>query len=107
MSEKRETTIYRCGYSRDIHRTMCQALTITRLTHSPYATKIGRIRCYTMPSTIFKLQDVEHTISVYIECQDVEHTISVYINCQDVQRTISVFIKCQDVQHTISAYIKS
>ena len=37
-------------------RTKCQALTIARLTHSPYATKIARIRCYTMLSTIFKCQ---------------------------------------------------
>ena len=55
----RKTTIYLCQYSKDVHRTKCQALTITRLTHSPYTltitrlthspytTKIARIRCYT------------------------------------------------------------
>ena len=32
--EERETQIYRCRYSKDVHRTKCQALTITRLTHS-------------------------------------------------------------------------
>ena len=30
-----------------------QALTVTRLTRSPYTTKIARIRRYTMPSTVF------------------------------------------------------
>uniref|UniRef100_A0A8C4ZFI8 Thyroglobulin n=1 Tax=Gadus morhua TaxID=8049 RepID=A0A8C4ZFI8_GADMO len=35
-----ETTIYRCRCSKDVHGTKCQALTITRLTHSPYTTKI-------------------------------------------------------------------
>ena len=29
--------------------------------------KITRIRCYTMQSTIFKCQDVEHTISAFIK----------------------------------------
>ena len=80
------------------------ALTISRLTHSPYATKIARIKRYTMLSTIFKCQDVPHTISVCVKCQDVQHTISVYVKCQDVQHTISVYIKCQDVQHTISVH---
>ena len=36
---------------------------IARLTHSMYTTKIARIRCYTMASTICKCQDVQHTIS--------------------------------------------
>ena len=44
-------------------RSKCQALTITRLTHSPYATKLARIRCYTVLSIIFRCQDVQHTIS--------------------------------------------
>ena len=33
-----------CRYSKDVHRTKCKALTITRLTHSPYTTKIARVR---------------------------------------------------------------
>ena len=45
-------------YSTDVHRTKCKALTITRLTHSPYTTKIARIRCYTMLSTIFNCKDL-------------------------------------------------
>ena len=49
LSEAGET--YVCGYSEDIHRTKSQALTITRLTYSPYTTQIARIRCYTMLST--------------------------------------------------------
>ena len=57
-----------CQYSKDIHRTKCQALTITRLTHSPLTTKIARTRRHTMLSTIcnnvFKCQDVQHTICV-------------------------------------------
>ena len=40
-----------------------QALTIARLNHSLYTTKIARIRFYTMLSTIFKFKDVQHTIS--------------------------------------------
>ena len=40
---------------KDVHRTKCQAQTITRLTHSLYTTKIARIRCYTMLSTIFSM----------------------------------------------------
>ena len=40
-----------------------QALTIPRLIHSPYKTKIATVRCYTFPSTIFKCKDVQHTIS--------------------------------------------
>ena len=35
-----------------------------------------------MLHTIFKCQDVQHTISAYIKCQDVQHTLSVYIKCQ-------------------------
>ena len=41
---RRETTICLCLYSKDVHRTKCQALIITRLTHSPYSTKIARIK---------------------------------------------------------------
>ena len=62
FSGERETTVYLCHYSKDVHRTKCQALSITRLTHSPYITEIARIRRYTMLSTIFKCQDVQHTI---------------------------------------------
>ena len=50
LSEERET-IYRCRYSKDVHRTKCQALTIIRLTHFAYPTKITRTSCYTMLST--------------------------------------------------------
>ena len=39
-------------YRTDIHRNKCQALTVARLTHSPYTTNIARIRCYPMASTI-------------------------------------------------------
>ena len=59
----------RCRYSKGAHRTKCQALTITRLTHSPATSKIDRIRCYTL-WTIFKCQVVQHTISAYIQCQN-------------------------------------
>ena len=38
LSEEREKTIYCCRYSKD----KCQALTIVRLTHSPYTIKITR-----------------------------------------------------------------
>ena len=59
LSEERET-IYRCWYSK--YRTKCPSLTIARLTHSLYTTKMARIRCYTMLSTILS-KDVQHTIS--------------------------------------------
>ena len=62
LSEEGETTIYLRRYSKDVHRTECQALTITRLTHHLYTTKIARIKCYTMLSTTFKCQDVQHTM---------------------------------------------
>ena len=48
MSEERETAVYLCRYSKDVHKTKCQALAIASLTHSPYKTKIARIRCYIM-----------------------------------------------------------
>ena len=48
QSHNNTTTIYRCRYSKDVHRTKCQALTIARLTRSLYTTKLTRIRCYTM-----------------------------------------------------------
>ena len=69
-----------CRYSEDVHRTECQALTIARLTHSSYTTKIARIRCYnaTMLRTAFNCQDVQHTISVYIKCWDVQ----TYTKCE-------------------------
>ena len=76
LSEERETTIYCCRYSKDVHRTKCQAPTIARLIHSPYATKIARIRCYTMLSTILKCKVIQHTISVDIKCQDVQHQLN-------------------------------
>ena len=50
---KRRTFVWRkwnnisLSISKDVHRTKSQTLTITRLTHSPYTTKIARIRrCY-------------------------------------------------------------
>ena len=67
LLEEGETTIYRCRYSKDDHRTKCQALTIVSLTHSPYTTKIARIRCYTMLSTVIECQDVRPTMSAYIK----------------------------------------
>ena len=42
FSKKRET-IHSCRYSKDAHRTKCQALTITRLTHPLCTTEIARI----------------------------------------------------------------
>ena len=63
FSEERET-IYLCLYSKNVHRTKCQALTIAKLTHSPYTTKIARKRCYIMLSTIFKCQGVQCTLGV-------------------------------------------
>ena len=44
-------------------------LTFARLTHSLHTTKIARIICYTMLSTVFKCKDVQHTVSVDIKCQ--------------------------------------
>ena len=44
FSEEGVTTIYRYRYSKDVHRIKCQALTIARLTHSPFTTKVARIR---------------------------------------------------------------
>ena len=64
---RRKTTIYRWRYRKDAHRNKCQAITIARLTHSLYTTKIARIRCYMMLSTIFKCQDVQHTIRWRLE----------------------------------------
>ena len=43
----------------DVHRKSTKGLIIARLTHSPYTTRIGRIRCYTMLSTICKCRDVQ------------------------------------------------
>ena len=54
IGQLKEKQQYRCRYIKDVHRTKCQALTIAWLTHSPYTTKIGKIRCCTMFSTIFK-----------------------------------------------------
>ena len=39
---------------------------LTRLTHSPCATKTARVGCNTMLSTIFKCQDVQHTCTTYV-----------------------------------------
>jgi hypothetical protein len=64
-----------CLYSKDVHRTKCQAQRIARLIQSLYPKKIARIRCYKMLSTIFECKDVQHTISLYIKYQDVHHTI--------------------------------
>ena len=60
VPEKRETTIYFCRYSEDVHRSKCQSLTITRLTHSPFTTQRAGMRCATMTRTNFKCQDVHH-----------------------------------------------
>ena len=38
-------TIYRCRYDKDVDRTKCKTLTISRLTHSPYITKITYNKC--------------------------------------------------------------
>ena len=62
MSEERETELYRRRYSKDIHRNMCQALTIAKLTHT---TNIARIRGYTMLSAIFKCHDEQHKIGSF------------------------------------------
>ena len=64
LAEEGGTTIYRCRYSKDVHRTECQGKTIAGLTHSRYTTKLARIRCSTMLRTIFKCKDVQLTISV-------------------------------------------
>ena len=47
LSEESET-IYCWWYRKNVCRNKFQALTIVRLTHSPYTTKLARIRCYTM-----------------------------------------------------------
>ena len=56
-------------------RTNCQAPTITRLTHSPYPTKIARIRrCFTLSA-----KDELQTISAYIKYHlVVSHPLCVY-----------------------------
>ena len=61
LSEERETIIYLWGYSKDVDRTKCQALTTTRLTHSPFTIQIARIRRYIKLNPIFKYKDVQHT----------------------------------------------
>ena len=50
---QKEKQQYICQYIKDVHKTRCQALTIVRLTPSPYTTKIAMSRCYTILSTIF------------------------------------------------------
>ena len=57
-SEERDTTIA-VGTVRMFIETKCQALTIARLFHSPYTTKIATLRCYMMLRTIFKCQWVK------------------------------------------------
>ena len=42
LSEETETTIYHCWYIKNVHRIKCRALTIVRLTHFLYTTKIAR-----------------------------------------------------------------
>ena len=44
LSEEGETTLDLCRYSKDVHRTKCQALTIVRLTHSLYTIKQASTR---------------------------------------------------------------
>ena len=52
MYQKKEKQQYiRCRYTKDVHRTKWQALTIARLNLSPYTTKIERIRRDTLLST--------------------------------------------------------
>ena len=60
--------IYRCWYSKDVQRTKSPVLMIARLIHSLYTTKVARLRCYKMLSTIFKCYDVQHTISATEGC---------------------------------------
>ena len=66
LSEERET-IYCYRYSKDAHRNKCKALTIARLTHSPYTATMARIRCYTCAIIKYDIQCVHkmpgHTIS--------------------------------------------
>ena len=45
ICQKEGETLYFCRYSKDVHRNKCQTLTMARLTHSLYTTKIARIRC--------------------------------------------------------------
>ena len=95
--------IYRCQYRKDVHRNMCKALRIVRLTPSLYTTMIARIRRYSRLSTIFKCKDVQHTTSACFKCKDVQHTISVYIKCTfewlgilfEVLHASYIFSQCQ------------
>jgi hypothetical protein len=48
-----------------IYSNKCQALTITRLTYSPYVTNTARIRPYPMLSTIFKCK-IYYTYYIHI-----------------------------------------
>ena len=57
--------MYHCWNSKDVHRTKYQVLTIVRLTHSQYTTKIARMRCYTMTSTILS---AVHGVQTYSKC---------------------------------------
>ena len=59
---KYTTLLYPCWYSKDVHRTKCQARTIARLTRSLYSTKMARIRCYTMLRTIVILSAKTYNI---------------------------------------------
>ena len=59
QNDPREAKLCLCRYSEDVHRTECKALSIATLTRSLYATKIARVRCYTMLSAIFMCKDVQ------------------------------------------------
>ena len=72
ICQKKEKQYIAVEYSKDVHRTKSKALTIASLTHFLCTTKIARIRRYTMLSTIFKHEDVQRTISLYIKCREVQ-----------------------------------
>ena len=67
--QKKETIIC-CGYSKDVRRTKCQALTITRLLHFLYTTKI-ELCVVLYPKYYFKVQGCTtyHTqVRIYASC---------------------------------------
>ena len=61
---KRETKIYCCRCSKDVHRTKWQAPTIARLNYCLYASKIARIRCHTILLVLFHI--IKKYIGLYI-----------------------------------------
>ena len=63
---------YICWYSKDVHVTKAQALTIVRLTHSPYRIQIARIKLYTMLHTTVRTT-YNKCVNEYIKCQVVQH----------------------------------